>query len=243
MSNLEFSKGSLPLYIQIKHIIKADIIEGKYNYGDLIPTELQIQKEYEISRITARQAILELENEGYVLRKRGKGTIVIYQKKIEENLINSVSFTSEMIEQGNKPGTKFVEVKTVKATESIAKIFGIKFNEELININRLRTSNDKVIVYLETFLLKDLNLPMEGEYYKNSLYEFFNSRNIYPYSYKEKISAICADKKLASLLEVDIKDPILVRYKTSFLEDGNVLEYTIGYYPASRYVYTISSKI
>ena len=66
----------IPLYYQLKNIIKTDIENGTLKTGDTIPTEMEIMSHYNISRFTVRQAISELVNEGYMLRKTSKGTFV-----------------------------------------------------------------------------------------------------------------------------------------------------------------------
>mgnify|MGYP000585688540 CR=1 FL=1 len=60
--------------------------------GELIPSEALLQKKYDVSRITARQAIAQLEQDGLVERARGKGTRVKLQDRIEEDLLHIKSF-------------------------------------------------------------------------------------------------------------------------------------------------------
>lgn len=65
----------IPLYYQLKNIIKTDIENGTLKTGDTIPTEMEIMSHYNISRFTVRQAISELVNEGYLLRKPAKAPL------------------------------------------------------------------------------------------------------------------------------------------------------------------------
>lgn len=68
MEQLHQEKGSKTkaLYLQIKEIYRKKILNGELQLGDKIESELEIQKKYNVSRITARQAILDLEKEGMV---------------------------------------------------------------------------------------------------------------------------------------------------------------------------------
>ena len=75
MKQLQTGKGSKSMYLQIKEIYKNRIVNGEIKRGQKIPSEMEIQKEFGVSRITARQAILELEQEGMVKRGRGKWTV------------------------------------------------------------------------------------------------------------------------------------------------------------------------
>lgn len=86
MEKLNNAKGAPPLYLQISEILRNKILTKEYAFDTIIPSETELQGMYQVSRITARQAIQELEKDGLVSRARGKGTVVIYQKHIEEFL-------------------------------------------------------------------------------------------------------------------------------------------------------------
>lgn len=87
-------KSTVSLYIQLMHVIKEQIHNGTYLEGEQIPTEGELSKMYNISRITIRRAIEELCQQGYLKKIQGKGTFVeapkIY-RKLEQD--NNISFT------------------------------------------------------------------------------------------------------------------------------------------------------
>ena len=68
--------SDITLYAQLTGIIKNAITSGTLRVGDLLPSEAELCNRFEISRNTVRQAIGSLEEEGFVVRKRGKGTFV-----------------------------------------------------------------------------------------------------------------------------------------------------------------------
>ena len=72
MTKLSSDKG--PLYLQIKEIIEDRIIHGIYTIGNYIPTEIEFEEEFNVSKVTVRAAIKELVTLGYLERKSGKGT-------------------------------------------------------------------------------------------------------------------------------------------------------------------------
>ena len=78
-------ESRIPIYLQLKELIKERILQGEYRPGQLIPSERELCMQYGISRMTARQAIGELQNEGYLYKLQGKGTFVS-SGKIEQNL-------------------------------------------------------------------------------------------------------------------------------------------------------------
>lgn len=240
MSNLNFEKGAIPLYVQIKKIIKDKILSKEYAPGDSIPSEAQLQEQYHVSRITARQAIAQLESEGLVERARGKGTRVIFQNKIEESLKGIKSFTNEMLERGIQPGTRSAHMKLVKADQHLATIFGCSLGDEVYCLDRIRTGDDVVIVNFISYFSKERELPLDDKLYNGSMYALLDELNIKkPVKTKENFKSIVAKKELAEKLEIKKGDPILVRERISYDHSGKVLEYTISYYPGERYSYSI----
>ena len=149
MKRLVDSKGAPPLYLQISQILRDKILRHEYDYGDRIPSEKDLQDQYEVSRITARQAIQELEQENMVERARGKGTIVTYQPCIDEYLNTIRSFTDEMKIQNMEPGSKDVRISLEKADSRIAKIFGVEEESLLYYLERVRTGSGQEIVYFQ----------------------------------------------------------------------------------------------
>ena len=71
----------IPLYFQLKSLILRDIQKGVYPIGMQIPTEMELQASFGVSRATIRHALNELVNEGWLERKASKGTFVSQPKK------------------------------------------------------------------------------------------------------------------------------------------------------------------
>lgn len=240
MKPLDFGKGAKPLYIQIRDILKDKILSYEYAPGQTIPSEAQIQEMFGVSRITARQAIAKLESEGLVERSRGKGTRVLFQNKITEELAGVTSFTEEMVERGIQPGTKYVHIEIVEADIELSEIFQCKKSDELYRISRVRTGNGVPVTYAISYFPKSLNLPLDDEVYRGSIYSMFDKLQISKPSYSEEsFGAFCANKDTAEKLDMKKGEAILVRKRTAYDEVGNVLEYTLAIYPGDRYLYSI----
>ncbi len=69
-------ESSIPLYLQIRNLLRSEILEGKYGKKNL-PGELELVEQYGVSRGTVRQALRSLEQVGMLKRERGRGTFVI----------------------------------------------------------------------------------------------------------------------------------------------------------------------
>ena len=81
-----------PLYMQLKEKIVEKIHTGQWVAGSKIPTEHQLCQEYQLSRITVRQALESLANDGYIVRQQGRGTFVS-SPKIDTKLSTFYSFS------------------------------------------------------------------------------------------------------------------------------------------------------
>lgn len=238
--NLDFSKEALPLYVQLKTIIKNEILDGKYSYGDQIPSEMEYEKKYDVSRITVRRAISDLEKEGYVVRSRGKGTHVIYNHTIEERFSKIRSFTDEMRAVNLKPGTSYTSIQYETVPEDGARAFGIKEGEKLVCVCRVRTGNDQPIVYFKTFFSKNLNVPLDPDVYGESLYQWLNKQGInQPCRAVENFKAINAPKEIADRLEIKENDALLVRTRYGYNKENEMIEYTIAYYRGDAYSFSV----
>ncbi len=96
-----------PLYITIMQILKERIIDGTYEINSLMPTEVELEKEFQVSKITIRNAIEMLENEGYVQKKSGKGTTIL-----SNSIFNKLSKGSTFTQVMKRSGRQFIKEKT-----------------------------------------------------------------------------------------------------------------------------------
>lgn len=240
MKKLNYQKGAQALYMQIFQLLKEDIINNNMQVGMDIPTEMQVAKNFNVSRITARAAVMELEKAGFVERARGKGTTIIAQEPIHESLAKINSFTNEMIAKGMEPGTIYASIEYVKADEHVAKIFNIAQDDQIICLKRVRSANGNPVVYFVTFFGVERNLPMHSEQYLGSLYEVLERVGIHkPIKTHEVVRAVAASHEVAQNLQIAPDSPVLFRERTSYDENNKLLEYTLSYYPGDRYAYTI----
>lgn len=237
---LDHKRGAIPLYLQLHRILKEGIEMETYAYGSLLPSEQELEKLYHVSRITVRQAIAELEKEGYIKRSRGKGTTVTYTKRIDESLSEIRSFTREMEDRGLHPGTSYIDIKKIHADEDIAFHLNVELDSEVYRLYRVRTADEEAIVIFETYLTSDYDYPLDKKYYKNSMYEVFERVGVKtPRKVQEKYQAILADQTIAKMLNVKEGSAIFKRSRISYNIDNKAIEYTISYYRGDRYSYSI----
>ncbi len=93
------SERLLPKYSQLKEYLKKQIRQGKILYGQQLASENILVKQFRMSRQTVRQALGDLENEGWIEREQGRGTFCIYREKLmtRGNIAVLTTYISEYI--------------------------------------------------------------------------------------------------------------------------------------------------
>ena len=143
----------VPLYCKLAEIIEEKIDGGVYKVGSMIPSERDLCTQYNMSRITVRNAIDELVQKGKLEKIQGKGTYVL-DKSIVQSLGNVYSFSKEMEKQGRISSTKLVCKKIIKANVKIAEKLKINEGDEVIYLERLRCAEYVPVVLEKTYFSK-----------------------------------------------------------------------------------------
>ncbi|CUA80415.1 GntR family transcriptional regulator [Anoxybacillus suryakundensis] len=232
----------LPIYYQLEQGIKEMIEKGQLQPGEMIPSEREWAETYEISRMTVRQAINNLVNDGYLVRKRGKGTFVA-TKKIEQPLKGLTSFSEDMRARGMVPGTKLLAFHTIPASLSFAKQLGIGEGEEIYEIRRIRLA-DGLPMALETAYVPYALVPgLTEQNVSGSIYEFIEKKlGLTIRSATQTLEASVARKLEAELLQMKEGAPVLLIQRNSYLQTGQPLEIVKSVYRADRYKFMIEME-
>ena len=133
---------NVPLYVQLKELILDDIQSGTLSAGDMIPTEHELMEQYSISRNVVRQAIGELVEGGYLIRKKAKGTFVSTPSANVEKASTTELFRVSALRSGAIPTTKVLSMEVLDADAEIARRLEIAEGVSVIRIIRLHFAND-----------------------------------------------------------------------------------------------------
>ena len=234
-----FANTQIPIYIQISQEIRNQIINGHYQQGEKIPTEDEIVMKYGVSRMTARNAVTELVNEGLVYRVQGKGAFV-GSVKLQRSLNKITGFHQDMLEMGLNPGSKILEcIKRVPTDKECQKLNIRKVNR-VFSIKRIRYIDEIPYGYQDLvvpeYLVPDLDsIDLEHQ----SLYSHLEKIGKPIKKAEQRMEAVI-NERVAELLGISKSIPYFSFERISFLENGKQVELLHSFFRGDRFSYTIS---
>jgi GntR family transcriptional regulator len=234
------ARKSLPKYREVEEDLRYKILFGHWKPGEQIPTEEELCKTYNVSRITVRKAVHELENAGYLFRQSGKGTFVTDWPDNTPETPALKSFTNEMQALGKKAITIDVELNVTQADKIMAGILNIPVGHQIIQLKRVRAVEGGVIIgySINSFpFTRDFSTD-PADYY-DSFYKYLETFGIFFTSAKEYLEAMLPPPEVAEKLRISVSDPVLKSVKISHTTDRLFTEHNICYFVGSEYRYYV----
>lgn len=230
----------ISLYQQLVQEFTAKIKRNDWPVGCMLPGEMQLCEEYNVSRSTVRQAMDVLVRNGLVTRKQGRGTFVA-MPKLEQNLVKFYSFSEEIKRMGYTPSSSIVSFKRIQADANMSARLSIEQNAEIFALRRLRLADGKPFA-LETSYIPAALYPFMTEdlIREKGLYQTMRQNSSFqPDTAVETFQAILISKADAKLLNVNCPSAGLsvIRVTSS---SGVVVEICESIVLGDRYQYTVA---
>jgi GntR family transcriptional regulator len=233
--NVNRKKG--PMYLQIKEILKDRILHGVYAIHTNIPSEPQLEEEFNVSKITIRNAIKELVQEGYLEKKSGKGTKVIANVS-SAKLSKGKRFTELLVEEGHHITKKVLNIKKAELS-SDSELYSL-FGSHCVQIERLYLLDNEPYIHFTHYILLDISEEELEDVNFGSLYRFLEEQNIRLESFRDEFAVSIAPSHVSERLNVEKDTVVLKRIRRSSDDEGNVLEYSVGYYNTGKQNYIVN---
>ena len=201
--------SSIPLYQQLYENLKDEINEGRYPAGSRLPTEAELSRTYQVSRVTVRKAMEQLEKEELLVRKVGKGTFV-REHKFSRRISAVMSYSEMCRSLGFTPGGKTIKTAFESPSPKDIERLGLSGEDEILVIDRIRYA-DNMPVMLETAKFTDDFFFLFDEDLNNrSLYEIIRQRKgiVFTNSVK-RLEVIFANYQEARCLGISVGYPLL----------------------------------
>jgi GntR family transcriptional regulator len=236
----------LPVYYQIKQTIRNWIINREFHPGEKIPSENELASQFNVSRLTVRQAISQLVQEGFLNSKRGEGTFVTN----DGGLINSFSlefsgFMDDLFYQVSKVKAKYVEIQKMKVSRLVKEKLELEDEEtEVVRIKRVRLLREKPFAYTINYLPLEIGTRItEKELYKSPLLKILERKlGIHFTEAFQIMEASFANQEVAEHLGISPGSPILYLERIMYTTRKRPVEFVQSCHRGDIYKYVLRLK-
>ena len=226
--------STVPIYIQLEESIKEKIKNKEYLPGEALPTERELTELYVVSRMTIRQAIGELVQEGVLTRKKGKGTFVCEQKVNQKDMM---SFTEMIKQSGRVLETKVVEFEVIDTPEDMQDIFIL---DKLYKITRKRIVDSECIALETVYIPVDYCGHVNEKMLEGSLYKVLEGFGYVITNSNSSIVAVNVNDEIRNLLECEKDTPILKMISKTFTNTDKLLFLEEAFYKSDKFTLQVN---
>ena len=231
----------VPRYYEIEQALRARA--AKLAPGDPLPSDAALCEEFGVSRMTARNAMAKLVQEGIALRVPGRGTFVA-QQPVHRQAGNLISFSDEMRRRGRRPSSQLISRGTRPGTAEETAALGLPAGAEVAELVRLRLADDEPIAIEVSAFAPALAAVLEGaDLEGGSLFDALVGAGRVPTAGRASLVAEAATPADARRLGVRRGGPLLVERRLILDQAGRPLERTESRYAADRYALDVSFDV
>ncbi len=231
-------QSPIPMYIQIEEQLKQQIQQGDFSIGMAIPSERELTERFGVSRMTVRQSITNLVNDGLLYREKGRGTFVA-SPKVEQPLNGLTSFTEDMLARGMVPSNEIITFEIRDPEADILADLRMQTGEKVYFIERIRFADEKTMAIERTYLPVARFPDLHRDLLQGSLYAMIENNQQLKISHAtQRMEAGMVKKEDAELLQINVPAAILMIERISYLAGDLPFELVRSTYRADRYKFT-----
>ena len=232
--------GGVPVYVQIRESLRSDIIQGALKRGEQLPSENELAARYNVSRMTIRQSIEDLVDEGLLYRRHGVGTFVAFPH-LQRDHTRLTSFFDKAEQEGVRVQAKLLKLEVIPAKARVAEALDIPAGSHVIRVKTLRYANGVPITVHDAHVPHQLfpNLVHENLEIQH-LWTLFEKSGYRVKRAVQRVEAREASKDVANLMKIKEGAPVLFKERTVYADDGTPVEFTYCYNRGDVYSLTVA---
>ncbi|MGT2666274.1 GntR family transcriptional regulator [Streptococcus rifensis] len=231
----------LPAYLKIHNQIKDEIDQGIWKIGQRLPSERDFADHFQVSRMTLRQAVSLLVEEGVLERKVGSGTYVA-SNRIQEKMRGTTSFTEIIKSQGKQPSTQLVSYMASKPNKKEQAYLELRPSETVIRMERVRFADDLPVVYEVAVVPKKFIAQVSQDEVTQHFFKTLTEAGYKIGKSKQTIYARLAQDVVTDYLGLEPGQAILGLTQVSYFEDGQPFEYVKSQYAGERFEFHLENN-
>lgn len=230
--------GPIPLYFQVSQIIEEAITDGTLPAGSRLENEVALGDRLGLSRPTIRRAIQDLVDKGLLVRRRGVGTQVVHGQVSRG--VELTSLNDDLERSGQRPSTRMLECKVVKADGKIAEQLAVPVGTPTLYLHRVRLADNVPVSIMENWLPEDFTNLEAADITEHGLYQVLRSRGVTMRVAKQRIGARKATSKESELLDLEKNAALLTMDRTAFDNSGRAVEFGHHCYRPDLYSFSVT---
>lgn len=231
----------VPAYIRIHDAIKKEIDEGVWEIGQRLPSERDLADDYEVSRMTLRQAITLLVEEGILERRVGSGTYVA-SHRVQEKMRGTTSFTEIVRSQGKTPSSQLISYQRKPANETEIQQLQLKATDTVVRMERVRFADNVPLVFEVASIPEKLIQSFNQEDITEHFFQTLTDNGYEIGKSEQTIYAKNASERVANYLKVPKNHAVLALTQVSYFTDGRPFEYVHSQYVGDRFEFYLENN-
>lgn len=235
-------KNHKPLYDQLRELILNKIVNGEYAVLSQIPSENEFAEQFGVSRITVRQALNQLQLEGYIFKVPGKGTFVSKPKTFQ-NISSLQGFAEAMSSAGHEILNRVISAELKQIPMYVVPKLKLPVKANVYEIQRVRLLNRQPVSYELTYLPEHIGLKLKEkaiDLRTTDIFKALEQECDIPLGHADlSIDATVADEELAALLQVEIGTPVLRVERLTHDANGQPIDYEYLYFSGDTFQYRL----
>ena len=231
----------VPAYIRIHDAIKREIDGGVWEIGQRLPSERDLADDYEVSRMTLRQAITLLVEEGILERRVGSGTYVA-SHRVQEKMRGTTSFTEIVRSQGKTPSSQLISYQRKPANETEIQQLQLKATDTVVRMERVRFADNVPLVFEVASIPEKLIQSFNQEDITEHFFQTLTDNGYEIGKSQQTIYAKNASERVANYLKVPKNHAVLALTQVSYFTDGRPFEYVHSQYVGDRFEFYLENN-
>ncbi|MGB7084403.1 MAG: GntR family transcriptional regulator [Phormidesmis sp.] len=236
---------SVPLHISISEKLRHQIESGDYQPGEKLPSEHQLMDTFSVSRITVRQAVTNLVNQGLARSQQGKGVFVTPQTKVAYSLSSPLVFVEQdMARKGIEFTFENLLFQPVHPPEPVQSILQLEKSADTAPTaylqKKLMRMDGAVSAVDITYILPELGDRLGAQLKQKMTFPTLEANAIAIERIDAVIECTHADYEMSNYLEVPIGQPLIVYRYTTYSENQRPIVHGETLSRADRFCYSLS---
>lgn len=228
----------VPLYNQLKELLRAQILDGTYPAESRMPSESELGDQFQVSRITVRQALGDLQKEGLIFKIHGKGTFVAKPKAFQ-NVSTLQGLAESLAQLGHEVINQLLSVNFIAADARIAERLQLNEGDKVAEIKRVRLINREPVSLEISYVPPDIGEKLQkADLITRDIFLIIENDLQLNLGHADlAIDAVLADSELTKALNVEEGAPIMRIERLTHTATGKPIDFEFLYYRGDAFQY------